>query len=112
MFPTISYSLYKINLPKYWLVRDQPASKPYTPASKNSHKEMLFHVAAGDYITTLASILRFFEESSKNIETTKEMRELEFRTIRGVISDLLYLNKDYTIVPKDGYEKTFQKSQN
>ncbi|OGI64456.1 hypothetical protein A3H53_01440 [Candidatus Nomurabacteria bacterium RIFCSPLOWO2_02_FULL_40_10] len=53
------------------------------------------------YITTLASILRFFEETIKDTKTTPEMRSLQLVSIRKVINDLLYLNKHHTIVLKD-----------
>lgn len=110
MFPSISYPLYRINLPKHWLVRDRPISKPYAPATeKLPHASMLFHVTAGDYITTLATILRFFEESIYDKKITPEMRELQLKTIRDVMSDLLYLDKHYVIVAKDLYEKLTQK---
>ena len=102
MSTQISYSLYTINFPKYWLVRDEPSDWLYSPEIANApHKNMLFHVQAGDYITTLASILRFFEETIKDSKTTPEMRSLQLVSIRKVISDLLYLNKYYTIAPKD-----------
>ncbi len=102
MFPSISYSLYTINFPKHWLVRDEPIDRLYTPEIANApHKSMMFHVQAGDYISTLASILRFFEETIKDATTKPEMRTLQLKSIKDVMSDLLYLNKHYTIVPKD-----------
>lgn len=102
MITPISYSLYTINFPRYWLVRDEPADRLYTPEIANTpHQNMLFHVQAGDYIPTLASILRFFEETIQNSKTTPEMRSLQLVSIRKIINDLLYLNKHYTIVPKD-----------
>ncbi len=102
MFSTISYSLYTVHFPKYWLIRDEPADRLYTPAiDKVPHTSMKFHVSAGDYITTLASILRFFEETIKDGKTTPEMRKLQLRSIHDVMGDLLYLNKHYTIVPKE-----------
>ena|SRR3989344_8477672 len=106
MSQTISYSLYTINFPKYWLVRDEPEDRLYTPEIANvPHNSMLFHVKAGDYISTLASIMRFFEETIKDSKTTPEMRSLQLVSIRKVINDLLYLNKHYTIVPKDEKSK-------
>ena len=100
MFPSIYYQNYTINFPKYWLVRDKPTHE-YSTDEKPAHRSMIFHVSAGDYITTLASIMRFFEESIYEKNITKEMRALQLESIRGVISDLLYLNKHYEIVPKD-----------
>lgn len=111
MFPT--YPLYTFNLPRYWLVRDVPSGRTYLPISDKrcplvSHGSMMFHVSAGDYLTTLVSILRFFEESLKDDKITPEMRALELKTIREVMSDLIYLNKSYTLVPKN--EKSDQKT--
>lgn len=104
MNPSIYYPTYKVIVPKYWLVCE-PKNLIYAPAEeKLPHQSMLFHVLAGDYITTLATILRFFEESIKNSALTPEMRELQMKTVRDVISDLLYLNKHYTIVPKETKE--------
>ena len=98
-----SFSLYTINFPKYWLVRDEPADRLYSSEVVNSpHTSMKFHVSAGDYISTLATILKFFEESVKDgAKVTPEMRQLQLKTAKDVINDLLYLNKNYKIVPKD-----------
>lgn len=85
-------------------MRDEPAYKVYLPSqfeNENIHAQALFHVSAGDYLSTLASILRFFEESIHDKKITPEMRELQLKTIKGVMSDLLYLNKNYTIISKD-----------
>lgn len=103
MFHSIEYPLYTINFPKYWLVRDESKEKIYSSSQDeiSDHKSMLFHVYAGDYITTLATILRFFQETIQDEKTPEHMRELQLKTIKGVISDLLYLNKTHTIVPKD-----------
>ncbi|HEV7702480.1 MAG TPA: hypothetical protein VGO63_03525 [Candidatus Paceibacterota bacterium] len=99
-------------LAKYWLVNDKPAARIYVPAQtpleeQSFHKSMLFHIKAGDYITTLATILRFFQESIHDEKITPEMRELQLASIGNIIKDLLYLNKHYTIVSKD--EKKAQK---
>jgi len=102
MFPSISYPLYTIHFPKFWFVRDDSTDRLYSPAIEQApHTDMLFHVSAGDYITTLATILRFFEESIHDGKTTPEMRKLQLKTIKDVMNDLLYLNKHYKIVPKD-----------
>ena len=60
-----------------------------------------FHLAQNDYLSTLATVLRFFEETINDNKTTPEMRELQLKSIKGVINDLLYLNKHYVVVPKD-----------
>lgn len=88
----IYYPLYTINLPKYWLIHDEPNS---------DHASLLFHVGQNDYFSTLATILRFYEESIHEKNITPEMRELQLKTIKDVMNDLLYLNKKYTILPKD-----------
>lgn len=91
MFASVHYSTYEVRFPKYWLIRDEPSS----------HASLLFHVGQNDYFSTLATILRFYEESIHEKNTTPEMRELQLKTIKNVMNDLLYLNKKYTIVPKD-----------
>jgi hypothetical protein len=98
----IAYPLYTINFPKHWLVRDEPVNRLYFPATEKCNEEMLFHVRSGDYLTTLASILRFFEETIKDNNITPEMRELQTKKIRELIDNLICLNKSYTIVPRDG----------
>lgn len=101
MTSSISYSLYTINLPRYWLMRDEPSDRLYTPEIANApHASMKFHLKAGDYISTLATILRFFEESIKDGGTTPEMQTLQLEKIKDLRSDLLYLNKHYKIVPR------------
>ncbi len=91
------YQVYQIRLPKYWLVRDEPVD-----LNDFNHKKLLFHVSQNDYFSTLATILRFYEESvnDKNI-TEEEMRLLQSKIIKNIIQDLLYLEKNYVIVPKD-----------
>jgi hypothetical protein len=90
MFPSIYYQRYTINFPKYWLLRDEP-----------SHTELLFHVSEDDYFSTLATVLRFYEESVNSKDISPEMRTLQIKTIKDVIENLLYLSKNYTIVSKD-----------
>ena len=95
-----------MHLPKYWLVHDEPEADIYSRSRENSpHKKMLFHVSAGDYISTLASILRFFQETIYEQKTTLEMRRLQKKIIVDLIDDLLYLDKGFTIVPKDKNEQ-------
>jgi hypothetical protein len=110
VFSSISYQLYTVHVPKHWLVRDEPVSKYYPSTTEDfPHQNMLFHVSAGDYITTLATILRFFEETIHDKKITPEMRTLQLETIRNVMNDLLYLDKNYTIIPK---EKLYMDSHN
>lgn len=93
MFPSIYYPLYTITLPKYWLIYDEPAN--------SGRASLLFHIGQNDYFSTLATILRFYEESIHEKNATPEMRNLQLKTIKDVMNDLLYLNKKYTIVPKN-----------
>ena len=102
MFPSAYYPVYRIHFPKYWFGRDKPSGNIYFPAQKDSNrKELFFHLAQNDYLSTLATVLRFFEETINDNKTTPEMRELQLKSIKGVINDLLYLNKHYVVVPKD-----------
>lgn len=102
MFPSIYYPTYKIYFPKHWFVRDEPLDGAYLPTQKDSsHQELLFHVSQNDYLSTLATVLRFFEETISDNKSTPEMRELQLKSIRSVMNDLLYLNQHYVIVPKD-----------
>lgn len=93
MFPSVYYSTYEVRFPKYWLIHDEPAN--------SDRASLLFHVNQDDYFSTLATILRFYEESIHEKNITPEMRELQLKTIKNVMNDLLYLNKKYTIVPKN-----------
>lgn len=84
---------YKIHLSRYWLVRDEPVNL--------DHNGLLFHVNQNDYFSTLATILRFYEESINNKNVEQNMRSLQSKTIKNVMNDLLYLDKNYIIVPKN-----------
>lgn len=102
MLPSIYYPSYTISFPKIWFVRDEPNDNVYYPSQdkKNNHTSLLFHVDQNDYFSTLATILRFYEESINEKNISPEMRELQLKTIKDVMSDLLYLNKNYAIAPK------------
>jgi len=95
--------LYKINVPKMWLINDRPDSNKYLSSEKyKAHIDsLLFHVSKGDYFSTLATVLRFFEETIYNKEISPKMREMQLKTIQIVMSDLLYLNDHYDLIPKD-----------
>ena len=97
-----SDSSYNIRISKYFLINDG-SGNVYSPELEQAsdHKSLVFHLEAGDYTTTLTSILRFFEEAIKNENVTPEMRELQLTSIRKVMSDLLYINKNYRIIPRD-----------
>ncbi|MFA6257558.1 MAG: hypothetical protein WC671_00925 [Candidatus Paceibacterota bacterium] len=97
-----------VNLSKYLLIKDGSANVYSLELEQASdHKSLIFHLEAGDYTTTLTSILRFFEETIKNENVTSEMRELQLTSIRKVMSDLLYINKHYNILPREN-----KKSEN
>lgn len=99
-------SSYSIHVSRYLLIKDE-SDNVYSPELEQAsdHKSLLFHLEAGDYTTTLTSILRFFEETIKDEKVTPEMRELQLTSIRKVMSDLLYLNKNYKIVPIEKKKK-------
>jgi hypothetical protein len=85
-----------------WMIHDRPDSKNYLSEQENkAHMEsLLFHVSKGDYLSTLATVLRFFEETIHDKGTSAEMREKQLKNIQIVMSDLLYLNDNFDIVPK------------
>ena len=93
---------YNIHVSEYLLTKDGSNNTYSLELEQASdHKSLVFHLEAGDYTTTLTSILRFFEETIKNENVTFEMRELQLTSIRKVMSDLLYINKNYLIVPRE-----------
>ncbi len=100
MLQSIYYPKY---VPKYWLIQDKPVDSPVLDSSdikESAHKVMLAHVYTGNYISVLTSIMQFFEESISDQNILPEMRDLQRQTVKEVISDLAYLDKYYTIVPK------------
>ncbi|MFA6177629.1 MAG: hypothetical protein WC694_01910 [Candidatus Paceibacterota bacterium] len=97
-----SDSSYNVNISEYLLTKDGSKNVYCLELEQASdHKSLVFHLEAGDYTTTLTSILRFFEETIKNENVTPEMRELQLTSIRKVMSDLLYINKNYIILPRE-----------
>lgn len=104
-------SSYNVCISKYLLIKDE-SDNVYSPELEQAsdHKSLVFHLEAGDYTTTLTSILRFFEETIKNENVTSEMRELQLISIRKVMSDLLYINRNYKIVPREKEKKIDEKS--
>lgn len=95
-----SYLLYEEK--KFWILNDRPDSRQYLSASDDeAHRaSLLFHVAEGDYLSTLSTVLRFFEESIKDREISEEQRQMQLKTIEIIMSDLLYLSDNFDIVPK------------
>jgi hypothetical protein len=93
---------YNVNISKYLLIKDGSNNTYSLELEQASdHKSLVFHLEAGDYATTLTSILRFFEETIKDENVSPEMRELQLTSIRKVMSDLLYINKNYKIIPRE-----------
>ena len=100
MSTSIFCSSYAIHVPKYWLIRDEFRDKTYTNRKKIVPREgLLFHLSQGDYILTLVSILRFFEESLINdlAKSNEENKKKELDIMRGVINDLLYISDNHKL---------------
>jgi len=101
-----SGQFYTLNLSRFWLVRDEPKGISYSRGQEAaSHKSLLFHISEGDYILTLATVLRFFEDSIKSEEADEQVRRIKLDLIRGVIDDLFYLDENYMLVPKNKISK-------
>lgn len=91
------YSIYTVSEPRYWLLRDEP------------HAVVRFHVCHGDYFSTLATILRFYEETLEAGTDTPEMHALKLATVKEVIADLRYLDRHFKIVPKRSLDRGLSK---
>ncbi len=111
MFPSIYFPSYAVRPSRYWLVCDKPKDKVYATHSNEvmPHAGLILHLKENDYITTLATYLRFFEETIVDPKSTPEMRQLQFKTIKELIADLLYLNEYYTIAPKVRSDGNYDK---
>ncbi len=81
---------YAVRTPKYWHLRDKPISAG-----------LLFHIQENDYFATLATIMKFYQEAIQGKDTTPEMRKLDLDVIQNVTNDLMYLHKNFTIIPKE-----------
>lgn len=95
------YPLYTVKNSKYWLVRDDAKEKYSSQEGECNHPSLLFHVQQDDYLSTLATILRFFEESMDDTNISQDVRDLQLKIIRNIIGEILYLSKYYKIVPKN-----------
>ena len=82
----------------FWLVKDSEEESA-------DLERLLFHVKAGDYFSTLATILGFVEETMKEQDSKKKMT-YEINTLRHMKKDLVYLNDNFDIKPKKVVEKT------
>lgn len=95
-------NFYKISITEALFLNDKPDSRKYLSSEEdNLHKKsLLFHVEQGDYFSTLATVLRFFEETIQDKNISPEMREKQLKTIEIVMSDLLFLSDNFNILPK------------
>ncbi len=78
--------------PTLWWVRDG-VDEP------DDLERLLFHVKAGDYFSTLATILGFVEETIKEQDHQEKMT-YEINTLSQMKEDLVYLNDNFDIKPK------------
>lgn len=83
------YRSYALKSPKYYLIRDEPRSR------------VLLRAYVEDTIAALAAAVRLFEETMSDTRSAPHVRDLQFKTIKELTADLLYLQKYYTIAPKD-----------
>ena len=90
----LAYPLYKIHYPKYWSVNDKP-KRGY------DRESLLFHISKNDYFGTLATVLGLMEEIARNEKLSPEIYAWQLESLRRAGSDLLYLQENYQIVPKD-----------
>ena len=97
MITSAGYQVYAINFPRFFILRD-------APREDEEYRGLLLHLSQGDYLSTLASIMRFFEETISGKEVSPEMQAAQLKALRSQIKNLLYLNKNYKLVPKDRYE--------
>ncbi|MEZ4104420.1 MAG: hypothetical protein R3B60_03990 [Candidatus Paceibacterota bacterium] len=77
----------------YWQVRDGDDNL-------ENLDQLHFHVQAGDYFSTLATILGFVEEMIME-QDTKNAMAYELKVLRQVKKDLLYLNANFDIKAKE-----------
>ncbi len=98
-----THPLYTVSSPRAWFFKDRPESMKYLSAAEDEkhRKSLLFHISRGDYFSTLVSVLRFFEETIQNSkDMPSEMRRIQLKNIEIMMSDLLYLEKNYDLVLK------------
>jgi hypothetical protein len=60
-----------------------------------------YHIESGDYFPMLATVLGFVEESvqSCSCAATEALLPLEAHALKGARTDLMYLYKNYRLVP-------------
>ena len=60
-----------------------------------------FHLETGDYFPMLATVLGFVQESVQtcSCSETEELLPLEATALKGARTDLMYLHKNYRLVP-------------
>jgi hypothetical protein len=69
--------------------------------SEDRAERLSFHLSTGDYFPMLATILGFVQESVQDCACSadNELVPLETDVLRGTRDDLMYLHKNYRIVP-------------
>jgi hypothetical protein len=77
--------------------------EPETPEffEEERIERLSFHLQTGDYFPMLATILGFVEESVQDCSCTAvdALAPLERDVLKGTRHDLMYLHKNYRIVP-------------
>ena len=72
---------------------------------KEEWRPPLFHLESEDYFGTLATIVSLLKEriheQEKEASETSHRLELEVKILERLKQDLVYLQKNYSIVPKN-----------
>ncbi len=63
-------------------------------------KGVRFHVKSSDYFGTLASVLTIIEEKINNSNNLKDKKLIK-KILENTIKDCLYLQTNYSIIPKN-----------
>lgn len=84
------------------VLRDKPFNSVYLGSNEEDSldQEFIFHVLNGDYFSNLATILGFFEETLEKGSIDPKMREFQLKSLKAARENLLYLEKNYQLVPK------------
>ncbi len=70
---------------------------------KERKDELMFHIKAGDYFSSIALLTDMFTDAIEHAEKTganKEVKETYLDILRQLKEELMYLHKHYKIVPK------------
>lgn len=60
-----------------------------------------FHVQTGDYFAMIATLLGFVEEATKKLQEKDEMMKIAGSQIVELKKNLMYLQENYTMEPKE-----------